>query len=187
MTGRGFYAIITSIMDGKTSGFSIEGILLLLGLEKRTGELVMESGNNIGSMLFHEGKILQAFSPYTRALGDLLVDDGVLTDTELIEVLKLQKSEPDRPVGSMLMRAGKVGFEIVEMMVHEQIRQAVSVFSKWNEICFSFIDKDIQPFDTIHLTVHEFVNPETLESALDSLKRMITLKSEQAPAQPSQQ
>jgi len=174
-------------MDGKTSGFSIEGILLLLGLEKRTGELVMESGNNIGSMLFHEGRILQAFSPYTRALGDLLVDDGVLTDTELIDVLKLQKSEPDRPVGSMLMRAGKVGFEIVEMMVHEQVRQAVSVFSTWNEICFSFVDKDIQPFDTIHLTVHEFVNPETLKSALDSLSRMITVKSEQAPAQPSQQ
>jgi hypothetical protein len=59
----------------------------------------------------------------------------------------------------------------------------VSVFSTWNEICFSFVDKDIQPFDTIHLTVHEFVNPETLKSALESLSRMITVKSEQTPTQ----
>ncbi len=169
-------------MDCKFSGFLIEEILLLVGMERRTGELVMESGNNIGSVLFHEGRILQAFSPYIRAIGDLLVEDGVLTEGELIDVLKLQKSEPNRPLGSLLMMAGKVGFEIVEMMVHEQIRQAINEFKTWNDICYSFIDKDIKPFDTIHLPAHEFVQTEKLKAAMESLTRMIHLKSEQAPA-----
>lgn len=61
-------------MNAHSSGFKLNDALLLIGLEGRTGELVVESGNNIGSLIFHEGKILLAFSPYTRAIGDLLVE-----------------------------------------------------------------------------------------------------------------
>jgi hypothetical protein len=42
-------------------------------------------------MLLHKGKILQAFSPYSRTIGDLLVKDGIITEAELLDALKLQK------------------------------------------------------------------------------------------------
>lgn len=164
-------------MDGEFSGFTIEGVLMLVELQERTGELVLESGNNIGSMLFHKGRILQACSPYTRAIGDLLVEEGVLSDGELIDVLKLQRKQPYQPVGSLLMRIGKVSFEVVEMMVHEQIRHAVDVFRKWDRLCFSFVDKEIEPFDTIHLPVYEFIEMETLKTAQAAVNKMIVQKN----------
>lgn len=164
-------------MNAVSAGFTIEGVLLLMGLQARTGELLLESGNNIGSILFHEGRILQAFSPYTRAIGDLLVEEGVLSDAELIEVLRLQKRESYQPVGSLLMRAGKVSFEVVEMMVHEQIREAVEVFRKWNGISFSFVVREVTPFDKIHLPVHEFIDYAIIQAALDAANRMLSLKS----------
>lgn len=168
-------------MKTRSDGFNIEGVLLLIGLQARTGELVLESGNNIGSVFFHEGRILQAFSPYTRAIGDLLVEEGVLNDAELIEVLRLQKSEPHQPVGSLLMRAGKVSFEVVEMMVHEQIREAMGVFRKWDRISFSFVDKEVIPFDTIHLPVYEFIDVSTIQAALEAAKRMLSFKNNPLP------
>lgn len=153
-------------MSCELSGFHLQDVLLIVGLQGRTGELVLESGNNLGSIFFHEGRILQAFSPYSRAIGDLLVEDGVMTETELLDVLKTQKNGPQIvPIGSLLMKTGKVGFEVIEMMVQEQIRSAVGEFITWSGLDYAFITKDIKPYDTICLPIHEFVQQETLKSA----------------------
>lgn len=149
--------------------FSLQDFLFLIGMQARTGELVMESGNNIGTILFYQGKIRHAFSPYSRAIGDLLVEAGVITDTELIEMLMLQKKNPVSPLGSLLLKSGKITFEVIEMMVHEQIRRALKEFQCWKDIKFSFAYKDIKPFDRIQLTVHEFIRPEVLQSAVSFL------------------
>jgi len=153
-------------MNASTSGFKLYDALLLIGMEGRTGELVVESGNNIGSLLFYEGRILLAFSPYTRAIGDLLVEQGVLTDAELLEVLKQQMTGPHTPVGTLLLKTGKVTFQIIEVMVQDQIRKAISDFSGWNTVDFSFSNKDVKPFDAIHLPVYEFIPADVVHSAL---------------------
>jgi glutaredoxin-related protein len=163
------------------SGFTIEGILLVIGLQARTGELIIESGNSIGSMIFHDGKILQSFSPYARAIGDLMVEGGAVTEAELMEILQSQRAGTYSPVGFMLMKAGKVSFEVIEMMVHEQIREAVKAFKAWKDLSFSFVDKVIDPFDTIHLPVYEFIENKALRTAMDSLSHMIRAKEESTP------
>jgi len=153
-------------MNSKSSGFKLTDALLLIGLEGRTGELVVESGNNIGSLLFHEGRILLAFSPYTRAIGDLLVEQEVLADAELMDVLKQQMTGPHTPIGALLLKTGKVTFRIIETMVQEQIRMAIRDFSGWSPLDFNFIDKDAQPFDAIHLPVYEFIPADVVNSTL---------------------
>ncbi len=156
-------------MSTVKSGFSVYDVLLLLGLQTRTGELVMESGNNIGSILLHNGTILQAFSPYSRAIGDLLVEEGVISESELMEALTLQKKNPDIPLGIMLLKTGKVNFDMIEKMVHDQIRSAIEDFRTWENIHFSFITKAVTPFDRIHLPVSEFLEPDVIKDALKSL------------------
>jgi uncharacterized protein DUF4388 len=144
---------------------TLQDIFLLLGARERTGELIIEAGNNIGTIFIHGRKILQAFSPYSRAIGDLLVENGMISESDLIETLKLQKRSEHVPLGSLLLKMGKVTFEVVEMMVHEQIRQAVKEFQTWDNATFSFLDEDLKPFDRIHLTLSEFIPPSTLKSA----------------------
>jgi hypothetical protein len=145
--------------------FTLQDILLLIGLKAQTGELALESGNNIGSVLFRDGRILQAFSPYSRAIGDLLVEQGIVTEEELLAALKLQKQKGDAPLGGLLVKTGKVSLEAVEMMVHEQIRQSVKEFITWEKLRISFFEKDIHPFDRIHLPVHEFLPPDVVEAS----------------------
>ncbi len=149
--------------------FSLHDVILVLGMRARTGELIMESGNNIGSLLFHDGAILRAFSPYAQAMGDLLVEKGMITDTELIETLMLQKASPGSLLGTLLLRKGQVSFEVIENMVHEQIRQAMIDFQSWKGVTFSFEHKHIQPSDRIHLSVHEFIPETIMQCALSFL------------------
>lgn len=165
-------------MKGDTSGFSVSDILLLIGMRARTGELSMDSENNIGTMLFHEGKIFQAFSPYSRSIGDLLVEEGLINETELMESLKLQKKNSYAPLGSLLLKKGKVTFEVIEMMVQAQIRTAVKEFQSWKNPNFTFTDKDVKPYDRIHLSVDEFLKPEILKSAASFLTEASQPKEE---------
>ncbi len=126
---------------------------------------MVEAGNNIGSLLVHDGRILLAFSPYTRAIGDLLVEENLLTESELLDVLKQQRTGLHAPVGALLLKAGKVSFATIEKMVHEQIRKAVQEFNTWQNVDFIFLKKNVHPFDGINLTVHEFLSPDVIRSA----------------------
>jgi hypothetical protein len=168
-------------MHGKLTGFSLQDVLLLIGAQGRTGELDLESGNNIGSMLFHEGKILHASSPYSRAIGDLLVEDGLISEADLIRTLALQKNNHDVPLGVLLLKTGTITFEIIEMMVHEQIRDAIKEFASWKGVLYSFTHKDIKPYDRISLPVSEFVGAEVLLSAVRYLSTPIQVESPAAP------
>jgi hypothetical protein len=163
------------VMNNKSEGFSLHDVVLLVGMQSRTGELVVESGNNIGTILFYKSAILHASSPYSRSIGDLLVEAGIITETDLLETLMSQKKMHSAPLGNLLIKSGKVSYEIVEMMVHEQIRQAMNEFQLWQNITFSFVDKDIKPFDNIHLPMHMFIQPETLRAAAIFLTDQIQL------------
>jgi hypothetical protein len=152
-------------MKADVTGFSSQAILFLVGMQQSTGELTLESGNNIGTMLFHKGNILQASSPYSRAIGDLLVEDGLITDEDLLETLKLQKKDPSLPLGGLFLKTGKVALEVIERMVHEQIRQSVKEFQSWKDLSITFVDKDIHPYDRINLPTLSFITPENIKSA----------------------
>ena len=152
-------------MKAESSGFSLHDILFLVGMQRRTGEMVLESGNNIGSMMIHEGKILHASSPYSRAIGDLMVEDGLITEAELIETLVIQKKSSYSPLGGQFQKTGRVTIEVIERMVHEQIRQSVKEFQSWQDLNVTFVNKDVKPYDRIHLPTREFIPPETFRSA----------------------
>jgi hypothetical protein len=152
-------------MNNRITGFNVPDMLLLIAMQGLTGELELESGNNIGSILFYQGRILHALSPYSRAIGDLLVEDGLVTETELIDMLKLQKTQAYTPLGCLFLHSGRVSFEIIEMMVQAQIREAVKEFLSWEQLAFGFVKKDIQPYDKINIIVHEFIPPVLLTSA----------------------
>ncbi len=156
-------------MNKIINGFSLQDLILIIGMQSRSGELLFESDNNIGTMLFYKGNILHASSPYSRAIGDLLVEAGAITDNDLIEILMLQKKKHSAPLGSMLIKSRNISCETIEKMVCEQIKQAVAEFQRWKNLSFSFADRDIKPFDSIHLPILAFIRSETINAAVHFL------------------
>ena len=154
-------------------------VLILAALQNLTGELEIESGNNIGSMLFHEGRILHSLSPYSRAIGDLLVEDKIITEAELLDALKQQKSLAHIPLGYIILQSGKISFEMIERMVHAQIREAVGEFTSWAGLSFSIVKKEIKPYDKIHLPVYEFISESLVVSAKSFLQEIVAYQSQE--------
>ncbi len=72
------------------------------------------------------------------------------------------------------------------MMVREQIRQSMMEFQSWKGLTVTFVDKDIQPYDRIHLPTREFIFPETLQSAEIYLSIVIPKQAVSPAAKPSQ-
>ncbi len=171
-------------MGDVNSGFSVCDVLFLVGIQSRTGELVLESGNNIGSVVVHNGMILQAYSPYSRAIGDLLVEEGIITETELLEALASQKKDMNMRLGKLLRETGKVTIEVIERLVHEQIRKAIGDFESWENIHFSFITKEISPFDRINMPVREFIRPDTIKTALAFIEKNRSASQSTRPTVP---
>jgi hypothetical protein len=169
-------------MDCDLAGFTLQDICLLIGLKAKTGELVVEAGNNIGSIIFHDGRILHAFSPYSRAIGDLLVEGGIISEAELLEILKIQKQKNISPIGSLFVKTGKVSLEVIESMIHEQIRQSIREFISWKKMSISFLEKDIRPFDGINLPVHEFLHTDALKSSKAFLAIRPAARGQVAPS-----
>jgi hypothetical protein len=185
MTDSPTYRVKGNIMSFASAGFALQDLILLIAIENRTGELVVEAGNNIGSLLFHKGRILLAFSPYTRAIGDLLVEQGAVSDSELLEVLKQQRTGVHTPVGALLLKTGKVSSETIERMVHEQIRRAIKDFMSWQNIDFNFLKKDVIPFDEINLPVYEFIPPDVVQSMLSFAAGIANARGPAEPASTS--
>jgi hypothetical protein len=158
-------------MSETNDGFTVQDMLFLIGVQTRTGELVVESGNNIGSIVFHQGTVLQAYSPYSRAIGDLMVEDGVITEAELFEALEQQKKKMSIPIGTLLLQTGKVSFTLIEKLVHDQIRNAIRDFSAWENVHFSFVAKEVAPFDNIQLQVQDLLLPDTIKAFQQFLER----------------
>lgn len=158
-------------MNNSYQGFTLQDMFFLIGFQARTGELVVEAGNNIGSILVHEGTILNAYSPYSRAIGDLMVEDEVITEDDLFEALDRQKKNMNIPIGTLLLQTGKVTTSLIERMVHDQIRTAVKEFSGWENVQYSFIPRDVTPFDRIRLAIEEFIPQETIQAVRQFLER----------------
>jgi len=110
-------------------------------------------------------KYFRRFSPYSRDIGDLLVEEGLITEAELLGTLKLQKMNSSSPLGELFLMTGKLTIAVIEMMVHEQIRQSVNKYQSWKDFNVTFVNKDILPYDRINLQTREFISPEILRSA----------------------
>ncbi len=86
----------------------------------------------------------------------------------------------------MFLKTGKVTIEVIEMMVHTQIRQSMKEFQSWKGLTVTFVDKDIQPSDWIHLPNREFIFSEILRFAESFLSIVIPKQAVLPAAKPSQ-
>ncbi|MFL5363087.1 MAG: DUF4388 domain-containing protein [Myxococcales bacterium] len=160
--------------SGNLEDVSVADALQFIHLGARTGTLTLVSGDRKGGIGFHQGRIVNAWGPATKRLGDLLVENGTIDRPTLANALRRQQDEqPRRSLGQILVAEGGVTEDQMFRAVEQQIGKTVYDLVTWNSGTFHFVRDDVRPVDEISLDPADIVgrlNLDTQMVLLDALR-----------------
>jgi Domain of unknown function (DUF4388) len=143
---------------GRLEDLALPDIFQIISLSRKTGTLVVRSRRGTGMVVFKDGQVIQAASDSIRdSLGNILVSQGMLDETALSKALALQKREPEKPLGMILMDMGAVAAQTLQSVIRKQIEEIIYDLLDWEEGFFNFELGDIVPKDTIEIDTQEFL------------------------------
>ena len=123
---------------GALKTFSLSTILQLLSHEKMTGILRV---NNVGveyQIFILEGYIIYAIQPLKKArLGDLLKQDGLLTENQIQECLVISKKEK-QALGKTLVQKGFISSDELKQFLYKQVEEILFTLFLWESGDFQF-------------------------------------------------
>src|SRR5256712_2641308 len=161
-------------LSGNLEDVSVADALQFIHLGGRTGTLTLTRGDMTAEIGFHQGRIVNAWGPGSKRLGDLLVDSGSLTRDKLEEALRAQESErPRRSLGQILVAMDALSTEAMYTAVQHQIERTVYDLVTWTQGTFHFALDDLKPIDDISVFPGDIVGHLRLDTQavlLDALR-----------------
>lgn len=143
---------------GRLEDLALPDIFQIISLSKKTGTLIVRSRRGTGMVVFKDGQVIQAASDSIRdSLGNILVSQGMVTETSLSRALALQKGESEKPLGMILVEMGAVLAQTLETVVRKQIEEIIYDLLAWEEGFFNFELGEIAPKDKIEIDTREFL------------------------------
>jgi hypothetical protein len=137
-------------LEGSIRDFSLPDIFQLIGLQRKTGTLVLVSGDKEEvSIGFEGGRVVHADSQVKRLesrLGRLLVKQGKLTPARLDEALRVQEATLQR-LGHVLVSTNAITPQDLEQALQVQVSQAVFQVFRWREGRFTFTPAESIEYD----------------------------------------
>jgi hypothetical protein len=175
-------------LSGNLQDVSVADALQFIHLGGRTGTLTLMRGDLKAEIGFHQGRIVNAWAPGAKRLGELLVEGGVIDQATLDEALRKQESEqPRRSLGQILVTMKVVDSDTIYRTVEQQIERTVYDLVTWNQGTFQFALDDLKPIDDIAVVpgdVIRHLNLDTQMVLLDAL-RIFDERNRQPREQPS--
>jgi hypothetical protein len=161
-------------LSGNIQDVSVADALQFIHLGGRTGTLTLTCGDAKAGIGFHQGRIVNAWAPGAKRLGELLVEAGALDQALLDEALGRQQTEhPRRSLGQLLVAMGAVDAETIYRTIEQQIERTVHDLVTWNQGTFHFALDDVKPIDDIAVVpgdVIRHLNLDTQMVLLDALR-----------------
>ena len=161
-------------LSGNIEDVSVADALQFIHLGGRTGTLTLTCGEAKAGIGFHQGRIVNAWAPGGKRLGELLIEEGVLQPATLEEALRRQESEhPRRSIGQILVAMNVVDSETIYRTVEQQIERTVYDLVTWNQGTFHFALDDLKPIDDIAVIpgdVIRHLNLDTQMVLIDALR-----------------
>ncbi|MDQ7007723.1 MAG: DUF4388 domain-containing protein [Acidobacteriota bacterium] len=156
-------------LKGTLGDFSLTDILQLIGLQRKTGVLVLRRGGDEISIAFDNGRVVAADSslrPLEHRVGQLLVRTGKLTEARLDEALAIQRETLQR-LGHVLASQGWVDKDSLRHQLSLQITETIYDLFRWQDG-----EYDFQPNRRVEWD-REFITPIACETLLMEGAQMV--------------
>ncbi|PYT15490.1 MAG: hypothetical protein DMF51_06605 [Acidobacteria bacterium] len=149
-------------LKGTLKDFSLADIFQLIGIQKKTGVLTLKNDKEVVTVSFVEGSVVSADAFHRRLedrLGTVLVKSGRITEAQLQEALRVQKSTLKR-MGSILVENKFIDAVALREALQVQISQMVYRLFRWADGEYDFSQEERVEYDK------EYVAPMSAESIL---------------------
>lgn len=156
-------------LEGTLKDFALPDILQLIGIQRKTGVLTMENGQDKVTVQFHQGNVVGADNSSRQieeCLGAVLVRSGRISEVQLKEALAIQKETLQR-LGYILVKSGYLTEGELREALRMQISQIVYRLFRWRDGRYHFLALDHLEYDR-NLTI-----PVSAESLLMEAARMV--------------
>ncbi len=141
-------------LQGTIKDFALPDIFQLIGIQRKTGLLVLENDTDTVSLKFLEGQIVGADTSTESLedrLGELLVRTGRITQAQLQEALRLQK-QTLRRLGHILVDLGYIEEEGLVEALRVQSSQIIYRLFRWRDGKYRFTAAENLDYDENHFT-----------------------------------
>jgi tetratricopeptide (TPR) repeat protein len=143
-------------IEGPLRELGIQDVLQMLDLARKTGVLTVRSQRMMDEAVVHlvDGELVFASRRRSmRLLGQQLLRDGKLTDAELEQALELQRGDPRRPLGAILIEMGSMDRSELHRQLRFQIEETIYDLLSWDEGYFRFEESDETPDSAVRVQV----------------------------------
>ncbi len=149
-------------LKGTLQDFSLADIFQLIGIQRKTGVLTVKHDQEVMTVSFVDGNVVGADSLHRRLedrLGTVLVKSGQITEAQLQDALKIQKSTLQR-MGKILVEHKFIDAKGLRDALQVQISQMVFRLFRWKTGEYDFSQEQGVEYDQEHVT------PVSAESVL---------------------
>jgi hypothetical protein len=148
-------------LSGTLKDFALPDIFQLIGMQRKTGLLTLESDRETVTVVFEQGMVVHADSTVRRLddlLGSVLVRQGKMRKDVLEDALSKQKVSMQR-LGFILVSQGYISRDDLKGALSEQVQQIVFRVFRWKSGRYHFdptaeadYDREnVQPVSTDHI------------------------------------
>ena len=156
-------------LQGTIRDFALPDIFQLIGIQRKTGILSLEHGEDTVTIKFLDGHVVGADTrteTLEDRLGSLLVRTGKITEAQLQEALRLQRNTLQR-LGHLLVSSGYISEEDLVEALRVQSTQIIYRLFRWRDGTYKFSAVDDVDYDQRHFV------PISSETILMEGARMI--------------
>lgn len=137
-------------ISGNLVDVTVADVMQFVHLGGRTGTLSMKRSDQRAEVGFHRGRIISAWTPESKRLGDLLLEIGAIEETVLMEALARQDREvPKVSLGKILVLMGAVTKDQLRDAIADQIEHTIYDLVTWTSGEFDFALNELRPVDDI--------------------------------------
>ena len=136
-------------LEGTIKDFGLPDIFQLIGLQRKTGTLTLQSDKEEVTVTFENGMVVMADSSGKRLedrLGHVLVKQGKLSAARLEEALQTQKATLQR-LGHILVTSNAITAKDLRDALHIQVSQIVFKVFRWRDGEYLFAPSDSVDYD----------------------------------------
>jgi len=137
-------------ISGNLEDVTVADVLQFVHLGHSTGTLTLSRNDQRAEITFHRGRIINALSPDSKRLGELLVARRLITQDALEQALRIQESAwPRQSLGQVLTATQLVSTEQIHQVVTRQIERTIFRVMIWKDGEFEFVRDQLKPIDEL--------------------------------------